>query len=290
MTPVNGSDPRALLEAIQTSAAQVLVSLEDVPVADVLSPSQVNMYLGCPARWGYKYISRLPDVRGGSLVRGSAVHRIAETYYRLKARNAAPADTAGFVSDILDQVWEEQCLDAAFASDEKPGELKSQAGVLSIMYLDEIATKIEPARIEERMVGVIGGVDVQGWIDLQDTAGTVHDTKTATRKPFGVSPGYAFQAATYAQLVPDCGGLVQLTTLVATKKPQVVVMAYEVSDADIRLTETMYPAVQESMRQGRVLPNRESNLCGQKYCPFWQQCEKDWGGKVKGGAEAEAGV
>jgi hypothetical protein len=290
MSPHNGHDPRALLEAIQSSAAQVLVMTEDIPaVADVLSPSQVNRYLGCPAKWGYKYLNHLPEQRGGSLVRGTAVHLVLETYYRLKAKFAggAPADVAAFVADVAGDMWESACIDASFAADEKPEELKKQVATLSALYLTEVAPKIQPARIEERVTGVIGGVDVQGWVDLQDTAGTVHDVKTASKRPSGITPGYALQTSTYAQLVPDCGRLAQLTTLVATKTPQCVVMTYEVSDADIRLTEAIYPAVQEAMKQGRVLPNRESNLCGRKYCSFWEACEKDWGGTVKG-AKGEA--
>jgi putative RecB family exonuclease len=285
MSHVNGADPRALLEAIQSSAAQVLTSIEDLPVAEVLSPSQVNQYLTCPARWGYKYISRLPEFRSGSLVRGTAVHRLTEMYYLLKMKLRAPQDTAAFVAEAIDGIWEEGCIDAAFAIDENPEELRAQTAELSAMYLTRVAPKIQPARIEQRVTGVIAGVPIQGYLDLLDASGTIHDTKTAARRPSGVTSGYALQVATYAQITPECGGLVQLTTLVATHSPQVIETPYEVSNADIRLTEQVYPAVQAAMQQGRVLPNRESNLCSRKYCSFWAQCEKDWGGTVKGQGE-----
>jgi RecB family exonuclease len=290
MSPhVNGHDPRALLEAIQSSAAQVLTSMEDLPVAVVLSASQTNMYLGCPAKWGYKYISKLPEQRGGSLVRGTAVHRIAEAYYRLKLKSGGvPSDTSAFVAEVLEDVWEAGLVDASFAPDEKPDELKAQASALSLLYLTDIAPQITPVAIEERVTGTIGGVNIQGYIDVLDDAGTIQELKTAAKSPSAkapVTPGYAFQAATYAQLEPRCGGLVQLTTMVATKTPKAVVTVYEVTGAGIRMTEQIYPAVQEAMKQGRVLPNRESNLCSRKYCSFAAQCEKDWGGTVKGECE-----
>jgi hypothetical protein len=277
------TDPRAMLEAIHSSAAQALASLpQELPVADVLSPSQTNGFLDCSARWGYKYITKLPDPPGGSFVRGKVVHRIAELYYRMKQAGVQPSDLESITIDPLEDIWEQECVGASFAPEEDQEVLKQQAAALSQLYLEKIACEITPARIEERVYGLIGGVPVQGFVDLQDIAGTVHEIKTASRKPSGISANYALQGATYAQLVPDCGGLVQITTLVATKTPQVIPVQYEVSDADIRLTEIIYPAVRAAMKEGRVLPNRGSNLCSRKHCNFWRECQRDFGGTVKG--------
>ena len=45
-------------------------------------------------------------------------------------------------------------------------------------------------------------------------------------------------------------------------------------------TAKMYPLVQEAMRSGLYVPNRASFLCSRKYCPHWQRCEDEYGGKV----------
>jgi hypothetical protein len=58
-----------------------------------------------------------------------------------------------------------------------------------------------------------------------------------------------------------------------------------VSDADRRLTETIYPRVQAAMKAGYCTPNRSSNLCSRKHCNFVDACEKEWGGRVKGAGE-----
>jgi hypothetical protein len=44
--------------------------------------------------------------------------------------------------------------------------------------------------------------------------------------------------------------------------------------------DRMYPLAQEAMRSGLYVPNRNSNLCSRKYCPFWEYCESDYGGVV----------
>jgi RecB family exonuclease len=285
VTPLIATDPRILLEAIQAGAAQALASLPaESDAADVLSASQVRTYLDCPARWGYKYITGLPDPKGGSLVRGIVVHRIQELYYRLRMAGATVEDL-DTLGDPFEAAWEETCENASFAADEKPDELKRQAATLIRMYLEDVGPEIEPSTVETPVSGTIGGVPVRGVIDLVDVAGTIHDTKTAARKPSSIAPDYAFQAATYCQLEPRASGLVQLTTLVATKTPTIVKMQYQVSDADIRMTQAIYPAVQAAMKDGRCLPSRGSNLCSRKHCNFWAQCEKDWGGRVKGAVE-----
>jgi hypothetical protein len=47
-------------------------------------------------------------------------------------------------------------------------------------------------------------------------------------------------------------GAAQLVTLVATKTPQLVTMAYRVSDADRAYARAIYPRVQDAMRAGVV--------------------------------------
>lgn len=87
--------------------------------------------------------------------------------------------------------------------------------------------------------------------------------------------------ATYRQLEPRANGQARLDTLVATKTPQLVTISYEVSEADQRMTQSLYPLVREGMREGLYFPNRGSNLCSRRYCNFCDACEKEYGGKVE---------
>ena len=280
-----------------TDAPELALALVPAPkpeppqsqIADVLSPSQVRSFMDCSARWWYKYGLSLPDPKGSSLVRGIVTHRMVEIFLRAKASGAAPVpeDLAG----IFDQVWDEQVCEGSLQPDEDLDKLKAQTATLTRMYLDEVAPEIEPAQIdgepaiELRVAGEIAGVKVRGIVDLLDANGRICDLKTAARKPSCVAADYAFQIATYAEIAPQVTGEAQLVTLVATKTPQLVTMTYRVSDADRQQARAIYPRAQDAMRAGAVLPNRGSNLCSRKHCNFWQACEAEYGGRVKGAGE-----
>ena len=56
--------------------------------------------------------------------------------------------------------------------------------------------------------------------------------------------------------------------------------AREIAPAPVQYAESIYPAAQEAMRDGLYLPRRTSRLCSCKYCPYWQRCEREFGGQV----------
>jgi RecB family exonuclease len=248
-------------------------------LAQVLSPSQMKTFLDCSARWWFKYGLGLPDQRGGSLVRGSSVHKVAEWAMRQKlAGNAWEMEDA---AEIYEAAWDEQCEGASFAKDEDPEQLKLSGAILARKYLEDVAPEVAPRDIELKVTGEINGVPVQGYVDLIDTSGRIIDLKTAKAKPAGVDPGYAFQLATYHQLAPHVSGEARIDTLVATKVPQLVRMDYKVSVADQLLTTHLYPHVREGMREGLYFPSRCGNMCSRKYCAFADACCKEFGGTVE---------
>jgi len=249
----------------------------------VLSPSQIKTFLGCSARWWFRYGAGLPDPPNGPLVRGRVVHEMARQYFC--ERLAGESVTMDDLTDCFEGAWERECQGASFAQDDDLDMLKRQAAALTRKYLEEAAPHIQPAAVETRVAGAIGGVPVQGFIDLIDISGRIIDLKTAARKPAGVDPGYALQLATYRVLSPAASGQVRLDTLVATKTPQLVTLAYEVTAADTAMVGKLYPHVREGIREGLFFPNRAGNLCSRKGCNFWQACEAEYGGCVKGAEE-----
>ena len=95
--------------------------------------------------------------------------------------------------------------------------------------------------------------------------------------PLGID-AYAFQMATYTQLTPGASGAVRVDYVIPNKAPKLVTIGYQVSEADVRLTGTIYPRVQQAIRDGLYLPNRNSTNCARKSCAFWRECEEEWGG------------
>jgi hypothetical protein len=278
---------------VKREAAPVTAPLALAPAATVdrsndlgavLSPSSTKLFLfTCSARWWFRYGAGLPDPPSGSLVRGRVVHKVAEWFFR--AKKAGQAVDPDELAQPFEAAWDEAAQTASFHKDDDVELLKRQAAVLARKYLDEAAPDIQPAEIELPVSGTIGGVPVRGIVDLLDTNGRIVDLKTAARKPSGVSPDYAFQLATYRAITPGASGKVRIDTLVATKTPQLVTIPYEVSLADQFMAEKLYPHVREGIREGLFFPNRCSNLCSRKTCNFWQACQAEFGGTVKGDAE-----
>jgi|SRR5581483_1695908 len=249
------------------------------PLGETLSPSKAKLWLECSARWWFKYAMGLPDPPRADMVRGIVIHRVVEAY--MKAKRAGQTLEADDLAEIFSSAWEAACEGAVFDGADDLGQLQQEAAILARKYLDEAAPEIEPAKIEMPVAGAIGGVHVRGVVDLMDVHGRIIDLKSSGRKPSKINPGYAFQVATYVQLAPSASGEVRLDTLVNTKTPQLVTLPYRVSEADIRMTQTLYPHIQEGMREGRVFPNRNSTTCSRKYCPYWQECEAEFGGHVE---------
>jgi hypothetical protein len=247
--------------------------------ATLLSPSQVQCFTECSARWWFRYGLGLPDPKNGTLALGIAVHDAIAEHFRAKmaGENLDPADTA----EAFDRSWWDQLDgDAVLRDEDDPAELRAIGRTLAARYVAEAAPSIHPATVEEKVEGVIAGVRVQGRVDIREMDGTVRDIKTACRRPSGIAAAHRFQLATYVQITPAASGAACVDTLVKTKQPQLVQISDCIDDAEIRQTHVMYPLVQDAMRGGLYVPNRASNLCSRKHCAFWKSCQNEFGGTV----------
>jgi putative RecB family exonuclease len=245
-----------------------------------LSPSQINGYLDCSARWKFRYVDRLPDSSTGSQARGRAVHALIGYWFRERMKTGVAPDV-GTLREAWAEIWDRETVSTQFARSENIEDLRSSGFSLALQYLAERAPSITPAALEVAVSGYIGGVPVRGFVDILDTSGRIIDLKTTARKPSTVAAGHAMQLATYAHLTPGASGIVSLDTLVATKKHQLVPIEYIVPEADFVLAERMYPAVQRAMRSGYALPNRGSMFCSRKNCEYADACEAEFGGLVE---------
>lgn len=244
----------------------------------LLSPSQANCFLECPAKWYFRYLLELPDPPNAARALGTCVHSAIEAHMVAKfdGHPLTPAETiAEYVS-----AWQAMFPLIEWSEEDKPGELAELGALLVAVWLRDAAPGIEPAAIERPVHGEIGGVSVRGFIDLLDTEGRVIDTKTASKKPHGVQADYRLQVTTYAMLEPKASGAARLVTLTKTKTVACVEQSFEVTGADRRYAESIYPLVQDGVRSGIYPPRRNSFLCSRKYCGYWRQCEREFGGEV----------
>ena len=246
---------------------------------EVLSPSQANTYLGCSAKWYFRYMVGLPDPAGGGAVRGSAVHKTVE--YALEAKMAGVVLEAGAVSDAWDAAWDNAAEGAEFATFDDVEGLKTSGAKLAQKYIAEAVPAIEPAAVEFPLYGTIAGVPVRGIADIVTTRGMVIDIKTSGRKPSGLSADHALQLATYDALLPHASGAARIDTLVSTKDVQLIQVEHTPGEAGRKLVEKIYPLVAEGIAGGLFLPNRGSQLCSKRYCGYWKECQTEYGGEIE---------
>ena len=246
---------------------------------DSLSPSQVRCFMDCQVRWCFKYKLKVPDAQNGKLALGKAIHSALTHNFHQKIDTREDLQAIG-VRALVREAWASECLQTEFAEDEDPAELLACGESLVWKYTDEVAPQIDPAAVEMRVEGEIGGVKVQGWVDLVDTQGRIIEFKTASRKPSRITADQKLQLATYALLTPGSNGSARLDTLVKTKSPAVFTHDFTLDNSDIEGTRRLYAAARDSMREGSYMPNRLSLNCSRRNCSYWRCCEREWGGAV----------
>ena len=151
----------------------------------VLSPSQAQ-FLNCPAKWMFRYLLNLKEPGTATTALGTAFHQTIALNYRKKIGNSQDLprqELLPFFGETLGQQLEE----AVLLDREQPMELLELGEIMLSKYLNEAAPLIQPAAVETKVRGLIGGVKVCGYVDLLDTEGRIIDSKSAL-KPFkGIS-------------------------------------------------------------------------------------------------------
>lgn len=216
-------------------------------VDQVLSPSQVRCFMDCHARWWFKYVRKEPDPANGNLALGRAIHAALLLNFAQKAETYEDLPVSGILA-LFREAWSLECEQTEFRDDEDPFELARAGEALVTKYTDEVAPMVEPAAVEVHVSGEIGGVKVQGFIDILDMEGRIIDLKTGRATPSGIEPMNRFQIATYRQLTPAASGKGRLDTLVKTKTPKVVLQSFDVTPEDIRATQTLYARAGQAMQ------------------------------------------
>jgi CRISPR/Cas system-associated exonuclease Cas4 (RecB family) len=246
----------------------------------ILSPTSLNTFMDCSAKWYYRKVLQLPETRGAALGLGTAVHEALGENFRQKIETKEDLPTEGVTALFVDAMTR-QLDQITLEKDESADELKQLGETLVRVYMDQAAPRIEPAAVEMPVEGFIGDVPVHGFIDILTTDGDIIDIKTASKKPAGISADHRLQLSTYAMLAPQASGKVRRDALAKTKTVTLTQASMEVTPADRKLTTRLYSIARDHMRAGLIIPNRGSFLCSRKYCSFCDVCSADFGGAVE---------
>jgi hypothetical protein len=127
---------------------------------------------------------------------GKACHETIAHNFRQKQETACDlplAECIEFFGSVLGRELEQIKLQ----KDEHPMELLELGTTMVAKYLGEAATLIQPAAVESRVAGIIGGVRVSGYVDLLDAEGRLIDSKSAIKPIKGIAHDHRLQLTSY---------------------------------------------------------------------------------------------
>ena len=259
------------------------------------SPSQIGMFMRCSAQWKFRYIDGIIAPPQSSLVQGKAYHKALETNYQqkiqthedLKVADVKEAYAADFDEGIRGVEWNEDEVKEGI--EKVKGSLKDEGVGLIEVYQKELAPKIQPKEVEAEIKIEFGNVPYEliGRCDLIDDQDVIHDHKTSAKTPskdqetgdYILGARDLIQGSIYA--IARKAKAISFDYAVKLKTPKVVQVPVSVTQDDKQFVLNLMGRLDHAIQAKAFYPNRDSFLCSQRQCGYWQQCVRDYGGRVK---------
>ena len=240
-----------------------------------LSPSSASAFEGCPRRWQFKYVERLPEPSGQPALVGSFAHRVLELLCELPAA----ARTQDAAKRLAKEAWPEFETDedyAALALDEDEARAFRWQAWLAIAGLWDIEdpARVEVVSTEQKLRVELGPVPFVGIVDRVDRlAGklVVSDYKS------GTLPGSRWRADKIQQVMLYAAAL-QRSTGQLPDRARLLYLGQRI--LDVPVTERRAEDAVEELggvwaRIGQACDHdtfdpRPTVLCG--WCPFVGRC------------------
>lgn len=249
-----------------------------------LRPTGINTFLECSAKYLFQEIERIETPNKSYLAFGSSIHKTLEANFaqKIETKTDLPIDEA---KEIFSDVFEDEFrkVDRMDLEEEKPGTMKDQGVKLIQKYQEEIAPRITPVAVEQRIKVTFKGYDygLAGTIDLYDADSVIIDHKTTSKKINGTIPeGYKRQLSAYTILEEATGRKVNGARIDYFKRDSSEIRHIAVP-IDKEHFLSMFQSIGDAIKKGVFIPNRNSFLCSKRYCKFWNICESKYGGIVK---------
>jgi len=281
------------------------------------SPSKISMWASdCQQKWAYIYIHGLRRPPAAALMYGRAWDKTisdGDIGYWAEVLRDGKHLTVNQAREKFASIWDTEAAEVEDWGDDDKGVLLDCGTQGMGLWVPEVAVKHYPHSLQRRFqFGVeddSGKWSLNGVIDTtlrdlrekQDKA-VLHDDKTAKQswltktgpnagKPSRKATG-GLQAAAYTlgvKVDPKLQGEVLHDRLVfdvhvKTKVPQQQAIEVKVTPQEhedyLRLAGAVRLQQQASIQAGYFVPNRQSNLCSKRWCPFHEECVREHGGEV----------
>jgi CRISPR/Cas system-associated exonuclease Cas4 (RecB family) len=252
-----------------------------------LSVSQVQKYLKCPQQYEFRYVSKLPETKNGSLILGSAFHKGMQTASITKALQGEIMSTDD-VLDVYSQAFDySKENDEIEWGDDDPGLVKDNGTKMMAKYYEEYGSQIVPFVDAEGLpfverkhtFEIVPGLKVFGIMDVITDDGFIRDYKTSSKSPSQNIIDEKIQLPVYSMMYRDLFGQKEsgvgfdyIVNLKKEKKAMRLETEGPIDDNRIERTKQTFVGVAKSISAGIFYPNEESNSCG--YCSFKKICKK----------------
>jgi len=250
-----------------------------------LSSSRVTTFLICPYRYYCQYCLELWKPANIALAIGTVFHDTTKHNYLQKCdtyRDLPLDDVLAIFSAGFDE------HEIELRQGEDRGIEKDSGIMLLAEYQSVIAYKIQPVEVEQMFTMTFSNKPwpFTGRVDLVSDDGIVIENKTTARglnrpRDTHLLQTYGYTSAMRRKLQsPDMEARIDYG--VRGKVPRILSFPVEVTEAEERYFLTLLSGVAKGIEAEIWYANRvNNNLCSQRYCRYWQECEAENGGRVK---------
>jgi len=245
-----------------------------------LSISQVNTYLGCPLKYRFQYVDKIPAPwRAAALAFGGSVHAAVEWFHRERMEHRTPSVPE--VIAIFDSDWYAQNLEPLVFAEKDSNESLAEKGRAMLSLYVEQSNGSLPKFVEERFeinlvdpsTGEILDVWLRGIIDLIEEDDTLVELKTAARTLESGGLERHLQLSTYALVFLLLHGRIpnlRIDMLLKTKTPRLEHFPTSRTIEDLGWTARLIKGVADAIRAGHFYPN-PSWRCME--CEYFAPCQ-----------------
>ncbi len=246
----------------------------------LFSLSQIQTYLGCPLKYRFQYIDKIPKPwRASALAFGSSVHAAVEWFHKERLAGRSPPLLE--VLKVFDADWYAQNMEPlVFSERESKDSLTEKGGAMLQLYV-ESSNGSKPIAVEQPFeleladpeTGEVLDVRLRGIIDLVEEGETLVELKTAGRTLEQGGLERHLQLSTYALVFFLLRGSIpklRLDMLLKTAKPRLERHQTSRSVEDLGWMARLIQQVALSITTEHFYPN-PSWRCSE--CEYFAHCQ-----------------
>lgn len=250
-----------------------------------LRPSGINTFRECGAKYMFQFVENVHAPNKIHLAFGNSIHKANEVNFSQKVETKTDLPTEE-VKQIFSDVFDnELCeVDKNDFTLINPGQMKDGGLKLIEHYQKFYAPRIQPIAVEQRIKVTFKNYDygLSCKIDVFDQDGIIIDHKSTKKKVNGTVPedyqlqvGGAYVIAEEATQRKVTGARIDYFDWVRNEFHPIAI------PIDKEYFMNIFQITGDAIKAGIFMPNRKSFFCSKRYCKFYAECEKKFGGTVK---------